>query len=356
MDKLLRFDYITKMSIDKLLNQIDTYNRNWKIKEYLSFDQLNELKQLATVQSVGSSTRIEGSRMDDDEVSELIEYMYVQKLTSRDKQEVAGYFATLEIIQAQYRDLELTENLIKALHKELMRFSDKDIHHRGAYKQLSNQVVAKDKDGNQRVVFETTSPLLTPMAMEKAVAWYQMAKAEDKRHPLIRIGAFIYEFLTIHPFQDGNGRLSRLLTTMLLLQEGYEFILYASLERKIEEDKATYYKVLMAAQRHRGTDEEQISKWMYFLLHSIRQLTDGLKEDEQSIVEEPAAIYLNTRQRKVLDFIRREGTLSVSEIDALLPTESRNTLKYDLKRMTEAKILIRRGQGRGTVYEYKGHF
>ena len=351
MDKLLRFDYITGMSINKLLTQIDTYNRNWKIKEYLSFDQLNELKQLATVQSVGSSTRIEGSQMDDDEVSALIEHMYVQKLTSRDEQEVAGYYATLEIVQAQYRDLELTESLIKALHKELMRFSDKDAHHRGAYKQLSNQVVATDKDGKQRVVFETTSPLLTPMAMEKAVTWYRKTKDEGERHPLIRIGTFIYEFLTIHPFQDGSGRLSRLLTTMLLLQEGYEFILYASLERKIEEDKAGYYKVLMAAQRHRGKDEEQISQWMYFLLNAIRQLTDGLQDDEQAIVAESTAIYLNTRQRKVLDFIRREGNLSVGEIDALLPEESRNTLKYDLKRMTAAKVLVRRGQGRGTIYE-----
>ncbi|MEM1124337.1 MAG: Fic family protein, partial [Bacteroidota bacterium] len=202
-----------------------------------------------------------------------------------------------------------------------------------------------------RVVFNTTSPLLTPMAMEKAVAWYQTTKVEGRFHPLIRIGAFIYEFLTIHPFQDGNGRLSRLLTTMLLLQEGYEFILYASLERKIEEDKAGYYKVLMAAQRHRGTEEEQISQWMYFLLNAIRQLTDGLQDDEQSIVSEPAAIYLNPRQRKVLDFIRREGALSVGEIDTLLPEESRNTLKYDLKRMTEANLLAKLGQGRGTVYE-----
>ncbi|MEZ4984115.1 MAG: Fic family protein [Saprospiraceae bacterium] len=350
MDKLLRLDYMTHASVQKVIEAIDGYSRTWKVQQHLGKDQLRELQHLAAVQSIGSSNRIEGNRMSDEEIARLIQHLQIQQLSSRDEQEVIGYYNALEIIQEQYEDLELSETLIKALHKELLRYSEKDMHHRGAYKSLSNQVVATDETGEQRIIFQTTDPALTPSAMEKAVAWYRESRSNNRYHALIRIGAFVYEFLTIHPFQDGNGRMSRLLTTLLLLQEGYEFILYASLERVIEEDKAGYYKALMAAQRHRGSEEEEIGRWLYYLLNAIRQLTGRLEEDERLMVEEPAGLYINSRQRKVLDFIRREGELAVREIDALLPDTSRNTLKYDLRKLTDEGLLAQRGKGRGTVY------
>ncbi|HMQ46695.1 MAG TPA: Fic family protein [Saprospiraceae bacterium] len=350
MKYLLHIDPLSLASIHKVIQDIDTYNRAWKVQTYLNIEQLQELRHLSTVQSTGSSTRIEGGRMSDEAIADLIDHMHIQSLSSRDEQEVAGYFTSLEIIQEQYRDLLLSESLIKALHNELLRYSSKDTHHRGQYKQLSNQVVATDAHGEQQIIFQTTDPALTPKAMETAVNWYLAERASKNQHPLILIGAFIYEFLSIHPFQDGNGRLSRLLTNLLLLQNGYEFVLYTSLERVIENDKAGYYKALMTAQRHRGTEKEDIGRWLYYLLNAIRQITERLAEDEQSLVEEPAVLYLNTRQRRVLDFVRREGELSVGEVDNLLPEVSRNTLKYDLKRLTEAGLLLQRGKGRGTVY------
>lgn len=352
MKRLLRLDYLTRTSVNKVIKEIDAYNRVWKVQENLSTDQLRELRQLATVQSVGSSNRIEGNQMNDGEIAQLVEHLRIQELESRDKQEVAGYYTTLEIIQEQYRDFSLAETLIKAFHNELLRYSAKDAHHRGHYKKVSNQVVATTADGEQKVIFQTTDPALTGGAMETVVNWFNDTEMASE-HSLIRIGTFVYEFLTIHPFQDGNGRLSRLLTTLLLLQAGYEFVLYSSLERVIEEDKAAYYKALMAAQRHRGTEEEEIGRWLYFFLKAIRKITERLADDEQSIVSEPEVLYLNPRQRKVLDFIRKEGVLAVREIDALLPKVSRNTVKYDLKRLTDSGLLQKRGQGRGTVYEAK---
>lgn len=350
MERLLRLDGMTQNSVDKVISELDRYNRTWKVQQHLSVDQLQELRHLASVQSIGSSNRIEGNKLTDDEIATLIAHLQIQQLQSRDEQEVAGYYSALEIIQEQYEDLELSESLIKGLHNEMLRYCTKDVHHRGRYKQLSNQVVATDAEGQQRVIFQTTDPALTPMAMEQAVAWYQAQISNKSHHPLICIGTFIYEFLTIHPFQDGNGRMSRLLTILLLLQQGYEFVLYASLERVIEEDKAGYYKTLMAAQRHRGTREEQIGRWLYYLLNAIRKLSRRLQDDQQMIVEEPTALYLNARQRKVLDFIQREGELAVREIDALLPDISRNTVKYDLRKLTEAGLLRQYGKGRGTVY------
>lgn len=350
MKYLQLLDTLSLTSIHKVIQDIDAYNRAWKVQSYLNTEQLRELRHLASVQSTGSSTRIEGNKLSDEAIASLIEHLNIQQLSSRDEQEVAGYFTTLEIIQEQYHDLELNESLIKALHQELLRYSEKDARHRGQYKQLSNQVVATDAQGQQQIIFQTTDPALTPKAMETAVNWYQAERAARNHHPLIAIGVFIYEFLSIHPFQDGNGRLSRLLTILLLLQNGYEFVLYTSLERVIEKDKAAYYKALMSAQRYRGTAEENIGKWIYYLLHAIRQITERLSDDEQSIVAEPSVLYLNARQRQVLDFVRREGELSVGEVDALLPEVSRNTLKYDLKRLTEAGLLLQMGKGRGTVY------
>lgn len=351
MDRLLRYDYITATSIRNVIKQIDAYQREWKVKDKLSADQLAELRHLATVQSIGSSTRIEGSKLQDEEVADLIKHMEIQKLESRDEQEVAGYFTVLEIIQEQFEDMKLSVNLIKGLHNELMRYSVKDEFHRGKYKQLSNQVVATDGEGNQKIIFQTTSPMQTEQAMEDAINWLNETLDKGSLHPLEAIAAFVYEFLTIHPFQDGNGRLSRLLTNLLLFRAGYEFLQYASLESIVEQDKAAYYKSLMVAQRYRGKDEEQIGRFVYFLLSSIRKLTSRLEDDEEAIVEEPEALYLNKRQRQVFDFIKKDGVLSIKEIDTLLPQVSRNTLKYDLSKLTEEGLLVRKGKGRGTVYE-----
>lgn len=350
MDRLLKFDDVSWTVIHSKAERIDDYLARWQDRSDLTPDHLMELRQLATVQSVGSSTRIEGVQLQDDEIADLIQNMAMQKLDSRDEQEVAGYFNALQIILDGYEEIPLSINMVKGLHKQLMQFSQKDMHHRGEYKTLSNRVVAKHK-GQEKVIFQTTEPMYVADAMVKAVDWYNDHIDEGNIHPLIVIGTFIYEFLTIHPFQDGNGRLSRLLTTMLLLKNGYEFVQYASLEQEIERYKPKYYEALMLAQRFRGRQEETIQHWLIFLHKAIERVTAKLDGDQERILYEPQALYLNRRQQSVLRYFERKGELSVGDIHRLIPELSRNTLKYDLNRLTKAGILVRKGKGRGTVYD-----
>lgn len=353
MDNLLRFDYLSQTSIQTLIKKIDKYNKEWKQRDQLNPEQLRTLKKLATISSIGSSTRIEGSSLSNEEVARLIDNMDITKLVSRDEQEVAGYYRVLDILQEQYAELPLSESMIKGLHNELLRYADKDQYHRGEYKKHSNRVVATDAKGNERTIFQTTDAVHTPEAMRKAVNWYLQEIEKGVRSHLVVIFTFIYEFLSIHPFQDGNGRLSRLLTNFLLLKAGYDFVLYHSIEQGIEDEKKGYYKSLMLAQRYRGKEEEEISRWMFFMLNTLYKLTGELDKDESTILKEPQALYLNRRMRNVLEFVRQEGELSVKEIDALLPTVSRSTVKNDLGKLKEAGYLERHGKGRGTVYVAK---
>ena len=349
MERLLQFDPILRQAIEGRIRQIDAFRDNWEITEALSAEVLRTLQQLATVQSTGSSTRIEGAKLADTEVAELMRSMQVRKLSSRDEQEVAGYFQTLQLIQENHPYIDLSENTIRGLHKQLLQYSDKDAHHLGNYKTLSNQVVATLPSGKQRIIFQTTEPAAVNEAMRQLLTWTITAFAEKTQHPLVVVGTFVYELLTIHPFQDGNGRLSRLLTNLLLLQQGYTFVQYASLEREVERDKARYYESLMQAQRQRGTEQEVIGRWMNFFLDMLLRIIDTLREKQRE-VNEPAALYLNQRQRTVLEYIRKQGFTALKDVETQLPEVSRNTLKYDLKRLHEAGYLTRQGKGRGTVY------
>lgn len=350
MDRLLNINDLSWLSVEKLVATIDRYQSEWEDRADLSLDELTELRTLATVQSVGSSTRIEGSQLQDSEINAFIENLTITDFTSRDEQEVAGYFRTLTIILESAEDIPFNTFTIKGLHKQLMQYSTKDERHRGAYKTLSNQVVATLPNGEQRTIFETTAPMQVEVAMDAAVNWYHERINDGKWHKLVVIGAFIYEFLTIHPFQDGNGRLSRLLTTLLLLQNGYDFIQYSSLEQEIELDKAAYYKALMAAQKFRNDQEEVIGSWLIYLLKAIKRAGQKLEADGKRILHEPQALYLNRRQQRILRYFDRHDTLSVGDVDRLLPEESRNTLKYDLNKLTNEGLLQRMGKGRGTVY------
>lgn len=349
MDRLLDFDQNSWEQISLRLAQIDGFKSRWEIYAGYNREELKDLRQMATIQSIGSSTRIEGATLTDAEVASLVSRLEIEKLNSREKQEVAGYFETLDLILEQYPHIDLSENNIKSLHKQLMQFSQKDEYHRGRYKTLSNQVVATYPDGRRRIIFKTTDPAHVTDEMKTAVAWTMVSLKNEEKHPLIIIGAFVYEFLSIHPFQDGNGRLSRLLTTLLLLQNGYDFVQYVSLEHEIENRKSEYYKTLMHAQKHRGEPQEIINRWMEFFLAALYTLTRKL-DQKTAQFKEPEALYLNPRQEQILAIVQAQAPLGVKGVEEALPEISRNTIKYDLGRLVEAGMLRRRGKGRGTVY------
>jgi len=201
------------MKLMSEISRVDRFDASWSQIEKREGQTLKQLKVIATVRSVGASTRIEGSKMTDEEVSVLIEKLDVSKLEERDQQEVVGYFEVLDTIAESYRDIDITEGNLKNLHKILMRYSAKDEWHRGDYKQITNEVEATHQDGTKATVFKTTEPgLATEEAMAKLIEWYH---ADTTTLPIVKVALFVYDFLSIHPFQDGNGRLSRLLSSRM---------------------------------------------------------------------------------------------------------------------------------------------
>lgn len=227
-----------KISPDTLniIAQIDEFKGAWRALGTLAPERLNALRRVATIESIGSSTRIEGSKLEDREVEQLLSNLKIKSFNTRDEQEVAGYAEIMELIFQSWENIPLTENHIKQLHRDLLIYSQKDERHRGEYKTLSNSVAAFDENGKKiGIVFETATPFETPRLMTALVNWHNQAQAEKQLHPLLIIGIFIVVFLEIHPFQDGNGHLSRILTALLLLQAGYAYVPYSSLESVIEQ-------------------------------------------------------------------------------------------------------------------------
>lgn len=351
MDKFVRklnFDFATNQKILQLISYIDGFKGKWNIAEKQENRYLKELRKIATIESIGSSTRIEGATLTDREVQELLKDIKITKLKSRDEQEVIGYYEVLELTFENYADIKLSESYIKQLHQLLLKYSDKDKRHRGGYKHFSNKVVATYPTGEQRTIFATTEPALVPGEMQELVAWTNETLEHERIHPLIVIGSFIHDFLSIHPFQDGNGRLSRLLTTLCLLQNDYSFIQYISFEHHIEQKKKTYYEVLMSGQKNRGTGQERIDLWMIFFLESLKSLTEKL-EQKYDVFKSKGG-YLNNRQTSIKNYLTDNQPLKVSDLARQFPEIGLSTLKKDLQYLREEQVLTMIGKGKGSIY------
>ena len=351
MDKYinkLNFDFQTNQKILNLISQIDLYKGKWNIIEKQENIYLKELRKIATIESIGSSTRIEGGTLTDKEIEELLNDVKITKLKTRDEQEVIGYYDTLEIIYENYDNIRISENYIKQLHQNLLRYSDKDTRHRGEYKSLSNKVVANYPGGIQKVIFNTTEVHLVQNEMNDLITWTNEQFEKGEIHPLIIIANLIYEFLSIHPFQDGNGRLSRLLTTLVLLQKDYMFILYVSFENLIEKTKKEYYQALMEGQKNRNQENENISKWILYFLDKLSVLTQRL--DAKYDVFKSKGGYLNERQKEIKEYLKKNQPLKISDIAKRFENININTIKKDLQYMKKEQIIISVGKGKGTVY------
>ena len=235
--------------IVRLIAEIDEFKGYWDGMESLAMQTLASMRILATIESIGSSTRIEGAKLSNQEVAALLEGIDLRSFQSRDEQEVAGYAKAMQAIHESYREIDLTENNIKYLYKVVMQFSAKDSWHLGEYKKHPNHVAAFDSKGNQiGIIFETATPLDTPRLMKLLVGRTRERFQNEDIHPLLAVADFVVRFLAIHPFQDGNGRLSRILTNLLLLRKGYTFVQYSSHERIVEANKDNYYLALRTSQ------------------------------------------------------------------------------------------------------------
>lgn len=348
MQTKLSFNSELYQQISQQLSVLDTFNGSWKVKESQQGQYLKELRKIATIESTGSSTRIEGAKLRDEEVGKLLASIKITRLDSRDQQEVAGYYDALEVILENYSEIEISERYVHQLHGILLKHSDKDQAHRGNYKTSSNKVVANYPDDTQRVLFDPTPPELTPFEMTQLIAWLNERIEKKDMHPLVYIAGFVYEFLSIHPYKDGNGRLSRLLTTLLMMKQGYAFIQFVSFENVIESSKDEYYRVLMDGQQNRYKDTERINAWVLYFMQSMIILTKRL--DTKYATYSKLKTALNKRQQLVLDFVRNNEPVQVGNIEKALGEYSRNTLKKDLAYLVREKLLLKTGDRKGSRY------
>lgn len=351
MESKLNFDFKVNQQVIQKIGFIDSFKGKWTGLEEKESSYLKELKEIATIESIGSSTRIEGSTLSDEEVKKLINSIKITSFKTRDEQEVFGYYEVLNIILDAYEDIDIKENHIHHLHKSLLQASNKDENHRGKYKKLSNKVVANYPSGHQKIIFNTTEPFQVKEEMNQLLIWTTKSLNNKEIHPLIVIGAFIYEFLSIHPYQDGNGRLSRLLTTLLLLKNGYDFMKYASMEIEIEKRKKEYYNALMDGQKERYTQKEKIHKWMLFFLDTLT-LTIKKLEDRYAQIKDKKS-YLSERQKKVLNYIKKNEPVKISDITRELSEFTSYTLKKDVKYLSDEGLIKKMGKKRGTFYIFK---
>jgi Fic family protein len=214
-------------------------------------------------------------------------------------------------------------------------------------------VVTTYPDGQQKAIFNTTAPALVESEMYALIEWTNNQWQKKTIHPIIVLAVFVYEFLSIHPFQDGNGRLSRLLTTLFLLQQGYEFIQYISFENHIEKNKKAYYEALMTAQRKRITNDDILDKWLIFFLESIKELT--VKLDVKYNLFKQKGGYMNNRQKQIRDYITENQPIKVGGLSEKFPEISLATLKKDLQYLRDEQVLVMVGKGKGSVYVIKNH-
>jgi len=346
-----RFEQRLKNIPAKIWNkfsQIDELKGRWIAGAQLSPQVLGRLKRSVLITSTGASTRIEGSKLSDEDVEKLMRGISVQKFTDRDKQEVKGYYELLENVFNSWKRLNFSESVIKHFHKELLKYAEKDEQHRGKYKKKENVVKMVDSAGNPiATLFETTPAYLTPKEIQELTEWTIEALAEQKYHPLFIIGNFLVEFLNIHPFEDGNGRVSRILANLLLLKEGYLYMPYVSHEKLIEDNKPEYYLALRKSQKTIKTKHEDITPWMDFFL------TIFLKQSKMAIEilsRENIEKLLSPKQLAIWQYLQIVEEATPKDI-ARETKVARPTVNQAINSLLRLKKVERLGLGRSTRYK-----
>lgn len=330
-----------------LLAEIDEVKGQFRAGLRMTPQAITSLKQSVLITSAGASTRIEGARLTDEEVEKVMHGLSVSKFSDRDTQEVQGYLETLQNVFDSFQTLPLRESVITSLHNQLLKYSTKDDTHRGGYKKKENTVGVLGLDGKvAKIMFETTKAFLTPKEMQELVDWTANAFEKNRFHPLLIISNFVVELLKIHPFEDGNGRLSRVLTNLLLLQSGYQFVQYVSHEQIVERRKDEYYLALRKSQETFKTKQDTIVPWLNFFLSVIKeQATKALSYVEEEKVEDT----LSPKQYEVWKHISSVGEAAPGEVVKATGI-ALGTVRQALNSLVELGKVKRIGRGRGTRY------
>ncbi len=335
-------DILTKIS------KIDQFQGLWQGSLRLSPQILGRLKAFVIITSTGASTRIEGAKMTDDEIARFLRGLGAKSPKGRDEQEVAGYADLIGRVFDNWKTIKLTEGWIQQFHSILLNFSEKDKNHKGKYKDGDNAVIMENDKKEEVVLFNPTHSYLVKGEMLAAIEWTNEQLEKREIHPLLVIANFIFEFLAIHPFSDGNGRVSRALTNLLLLQAGYSYVPYVSLDEIIEQTKVDYYLALRATQKNHGTDHEDIAPWINYFLTSLAEQTDRAHKIMNK--DQPEKL-LSEKQKEVFQQFTEGREMGVAEVLTLLQGRiERETIKQALSRLVKLKLLERVGQSRGTRY------
>ena len=334
------------MAVVRLLGEADEFKGYWAKLRELEPERLNRLQKVATVESVGASTRIEGAEVSDAEVEQILKGINIDSFRARDEAEVRGYADLLNLVFSDWRTLPLNENYVKQMHRIMLQHWEPDRHHRGDYKSVSNDVVAEAPGGGQQVIFRTASPFDTRLWMPRLLEELNQALTNQTWHPLVLIADFVLWFLAIHPFLDGNGRLSRALTTLLLMKTGYDYVPFASLERVIEENKAGYYQALRSSQISTRSDPGEYVAWLVFFLRALRAQQESLKS---RVEREKTASTLSGDQKRIVDLVRKIGAASTSRISNQLRIPPRTT-RYNLGLLVARGMLEYEGATKGRRY------
>lgn len=346
-----RFNKRIKLNQEILakISKIDEFKGLWQGSLGLSPQILGRLKSWVIITSSGASTRIEGAKMTDEEIARFLRGLKTKAPKSRDEQEVAGYADLIGRIFDNYKTIKLTENWILQFHNILLQFSKKDKSHKGKFKSANNTVVMTNKHGEQVILFNPTPPYLVKPEMEAIITWTNEQLTIGKVHPILVIANFIFEFLAIHPFKDGNGRLSRALTNLLLLKVGYAFVPYVSLDEIIENTKAEYYLALRATQKNHKTNHEDITSWLEYILGALVEQTEkarGLMK-----FDHPEKL-LSENQRQIYQLFEPDKEIGLAGINKLLKCKIPiATIKQSLSRLVSLRLLERIGQARSARYK-----
>ncbi len=330
--------------------RIDELKGQWSASVNLSPYLLGRLKRSVLITSTGASTRIEGAKLSDENVEKLMQGIAMQKFADSDLQEVRGYYELLQNVFEAWDTIKFSENTIKHFHQELLKYVEKDRLHRGKYKSRENQVEMIDEKGRRiGILFKTTPAYLTPKYMQELAEWTTQA-LEKKYHPLLLIANFLVEFLNIHPFEDGNGRLSRILTNLFLLKSGYLYMLYVSHEKLIEDKKPAYYIALRKSQKNFGTKEENIIDWLNFFLDII---LIQAKEAINLVSSENIETILSSKQLAVWNYLQSVAEVTPQEI-ANKTGVARSTVNKAVLKLLTLKKISRFGLARSVRYKISG--
>jgi Fic family protein len=332
--------------MSRLLGELDDFRGHWRRVAEVRAERLAALRQVTTIESTASSTRIEGAELSDADVARVLEGLHVDSFRARDEAEVRGYGELLTLIYESHAEITLTENHLKQLHGSLLRHSQKDERHRGQYKTVENNVLAKHADGTEEILFHTASPFDTPRRMSDLVAATNEAFEHGHVHDIVVIARFVVDFLAIHPFQDGNGRLARALTTLLLLRTGYEYVPYASLERVIEDNKVGYYAALRTSQLAMRADPADFGEWLIFFLRALRVQKRSL---EAKLQVESSMLQLSEVQQQIVELVRSSGRGTTTTIGKQLGIPYR-TVRYHLDILVGRHLLTAHGEKKGRYY------